>query len=55
MRVQLQGLATYLGDKIDPDEPEQVMARINAFSVSFCKACRDNERHQLFDYLPNQP
>ena len=44
MRGGLQGLAAFLGDKIDADEPEQVLARINAFSVSFCKACRDNER-----------
>ena len=44
MRNKLRELASYLGDKIEPDEPEQVMTRINAFAVSFCKACRDNER-----------
>lgn len=44
MKEELTGLAAYLGDKILPDEPEQVMVRINAFAVSFCKACRDNER-----------
>ena len=44
MKAELQSLAAYLGDKIQPDEPEQVMVRINAFAVSFCKACRDNER-----------
>ena len=42
MKEELKALAAYLGDKILPDEPEQVMVRINAFSVSFCKACRDN-------------
>ena len=42
MKDELKALAAYLGDKILPDEPEQVMVRINAFSVSFCKACRDN-------------
>jgi len=44
MKEELKALAAYLGDKILPDEPEQVMVRINAFNVSFCKACRDNER-----------
>ena len=26
------------------EEPEQLLSCINAFAVSFCKACRDNER-----------
>ena len=37
MKEELKSLAAYLGDKIHPDEPEQVMVRINAFAVSFCK------------------
>ena len=42
MRDELRSLASYLGDKIEADEPEQVMTRINAFSVSFCKARRSD-------------
>jgi hypothetical protein len=38
------GLAKYFGEVPHEKEPEVLLSRINAFAVSFCKACRDNER-----------
>jgi len=44
MREQLLALCTFFGDSACADEPEVVLQRVHAFSISFGKACRDNER-----------
>ena len=44
MRGELSDLTAHFGDDDEPDAPEQVLRRINAFVTSFGKACRDNER-----------
>jgi hypothetical protein len=40
----LEGLYEYFAEPFDPADAEALLTRINAFTVSFCKACRDNER-----------
>jgi len=44
MRDGLMELSRFLGDDVVMTEPELVLQRIHAFSISFQKACRDNER-----------
>jgi hypothetical protein len=40
----LEELYAYFSEPFDPADAEALLTRINAFTVSFCKACRDNER-----------
>ena len=40
----IESLYTYFGEVYDPTDAEALLTRVNAFAVSFCKACRDNER-----------
>jgi len=44
MSSDLEQLTVFLGEPPGKSEPEQLLSRINAFAVSFCKACRDNDR-----------
>jgi len=44
MRERLLALCAFFGDTSCADESEVVLQRVHAFSISFGKACRDNER-----------
>lgn len=47
MHAGLAELGAYFGEAPNVTEsPETLLSRINAFAVSFCKACRDNDRSE---------
>merc|ERR1711971_110721 len=42
----LKSLSVYFGEIPSGTAPEELLSRLNTFTVSFCKACRDNEREE---------
>ncbi|KAL3899655.1 MAG: hypothetical protein SGPRY_012607, partial [Prymnesium sp.] len=47
MYSKLRALHVFFGQVKSDLEPEQLLSRVHAFTVSFGKACRDNEREEL--------